>query len=242
MVQCPSCGGGLDVSSQHAGSFYNCPQCHQYIFIGLDGQPQQVQHEHDVEEISNSPSFGEPSNVFSNSDESVSNDIEHHYQDSDSAMGHGFSNEHSGEASGYAAVPSAQSHEPTGAVAAPDVDSRTETMTESALETPRAQQVVIETNKRFSDSADLSDLQSSATQEFGNAQVRLKIQNIDDAETKDAVFEALVDSKLDIQLEFLENRFKDGVIELDPINAVQASVIMKRLKFLGITLQIEQQP
>ena len=242
MVQCPSCGGMFDVQPQQAGSFASCPHCRQFIFIGMDGHPQQSHHseEFPVEGEAEAPALDQPvvdefSTVSSVEAPPPETPTDHapYLETTKPApwlASHDSVNTENNLEETHGEEPPSSSF------------SDASIGYESQNTIPKEQTKVLETARRFSDNADLNDLRISANEEQGSHQVRLVISLIDDLQTREAVFDAIVDSRLDIQRETVDARIHQGELALDPMSPVQASVIVKRLKFIGVQVAIEQLP
>ena len=255
MVQCPSCGGMFNIQPQQAGSFASCPHCRQFIFIGLDGQPQQSHHseEFPVEGEADAPSLDQPVvDEFSTiSSLEAPPHVDSTFSESSVETPMGIPMETPNPASWMASHDSVntennleETHVEETHGEEPPASSFSEASIgyESQTSMPSELVKVRETARRFSDNADLDDLRVSANDEQGSHQVRLVISLIDDLQTREAVFDAIVDSRLDIQRETVEARIHQGELALDPMSPVQASVIVKRLKFIGVQVAIEQLP
>ncbi len=94
-------------------------------------------------------------------------------------------------------------------------------------------------------SSDFSDVSEYANSELSTAReglylYTLTISDIDSAYLRKEIEEALTDVRFKWDRELLVNKIKDGVLVIENINAVKASVLVNRLKSLSVRVDWSQ--
>ena len=230
-ISCPRCGNSID---QDFGVI-TCNKCAAVLFVDMEGQAQ-ISGESSSGEASESsaaePSFGSeqpPSPDFS-------------FQP-DEALG-GPEINLSSQIESYQETP--QTEEPTPqSLSQPHFNHEEASMMYDAPLDPSHEAAVNPGNDFLSESvassyegsanslSEVSDF-GNVQQGFGQLSYRLVIENIDTGLIRDKVYEVLSDSKFQWDAKEILAQIEKGRLQLDQLNPVKASVLVKRLQSVSV--------
>jgi len=216
MAACPVCHNDIEITSQHHGTLYTCPHCSAVFFVDWSGQPEGAPPA--------SEELFKPDEPVVSEEYSPDPDYQQDFQLQD-------------------AVTSSS----TSATAEPEVAATHETSPTSEYDFSQPLDVMVTadpTEPVVSESAP-SGLDEIVN--FGNADLTQSafnytviISGIDSAAVYASVKEALNDSKFGWNLIQVMTQIKDGVLTIKSVNAVKASILVQRLKYLPVKVSWRQ--
>ncbi|RYZ79016.1 MAG: hypothetical protein EOP04_28545 [Proteobacteria bacterium] len=225
MAACPVCQSQVEITSQHYGTLYNCPRCNAVFFVDWEGQPEGAPPAEEplapVVGESFTPPVAEYQNEYSNDGqpETYQQNLEPaaEFENAEPAISEpvaAYATDQEIPAEDYNFdQPLGQTSDPTEPVGGPD-----------------------DNKSAFADIVD-----------FGNADVTqaafnytVTIAGIDTAAIYTAVKEALTDSKFGWNILQIMTQAKDGVLTIRSVNAVKASILIQRVKYLPVKVSWRQ--
>lgn len=213
MAACPVCHSQVEITSQHYGTLYNCPSCNAVFFVDWNGLPEEPSAEEELLTPTVDESFQQASADFPIEEptQTYQDNSETEFQ-SELPAAYASNEEHPPENYNFD-QPLGQIPDPTEPVGGP-----------------------AEPSNSFSDITDFGN--SDVTQAAFNYSVI--ISGIDSASIYAQVKEALTDSKFGWNINQVMSQAKDGVLTIRSVNAVKASILIQRVKYLPVKISWRQ--
>ncbi|WP_413289718.1 zf-TFIIB domain-containing protein [Bdellovibrio sp. HCB337] len=222
MAVCPVCQSEIQLTSQHHGTLFTCPSCSGVFFVDWNGNPEVAASE---SETGNTPIFEVPDAHTSLDGLETQYSPSPHF-DTPTIPEPGFP---------VAEEPAVIEEAPAYEEAPSDYDlsqplGMPETPIQESEPMPEAE------------SSGLSDIA-----DFGNADLSqsafnytLIISGIDSSALRAQIQEAITDSKFGWNVIQLMAQIKGGVLTIRSVNAVKASILMQRVKYLPVKVSWRQ--
>jgi hypothetical protein len=222
VANCPVCQSEIVITSQHFGTLYSCPKCSAVFFVDWGGQP---------EAAASTESFTEtasPAELFNDEGPAV--------------------NQFGGDPMGFESAPYEQEpvpHEeipveeppPSQAYEAAPVEEEASYDFSQPLEATPEPMTPLNP-----DSNPLSEITN-----FGNADLgqtafsyTIMISGIDSSAIRTQLQEAITDSKFGWNVIQVMAQIKGGVLTIKSVNAVKASILIQRVKYLPVKISWRQ--
>ncbi|MBC7370695.1 MAG: hypothetical protein H7326_03965, partial [Bdellovibrionaceae bacterium] len=232
MAACPVCQSQLEITAQHFGTLYNCPRCNAVFFVDWDGKPEGAPAEEESLAPVTGESFTPPANEFQNAPEHNFSSGSEPNVESFASQDQNYQQDQSFDANQSSEPPAAYATDEEVPVDNYDFD---QPLGQVADPTEPVGGPVSE-KSTFSEITD-----------FGNADVTqaafnytVTIAGIDTAVIYTQVKEALTDSKFGWNIIQIMTQAKDGVLTIRSVNAVKASILIQRVKYLPVKVSWRQ--
>lgn len=215
MANCPVCQSEIVITSQHFGTLFTCPKCSAVFFVDWGGQP----------EAENTPVFTE-------------------LPEKPPAV-----NEFGGDPMGFEAPPpyeqEAVPHEET-PVEEPATSYESSPAEEEAnydFSQPLGADIVPEPMPSLAaETSPLSDIADFGNADLGQAAFNytITISGIDSGALRNQIQEAISDAKFGWNVIQIMAQIKGGVLTIRSVNAVKASILIQRVKYLPVKISWRQ--
>jgi hypothetical protein len=220
MAACPVCQSEIEITSQHYGTLYTCPSCSAVFFVDWGGQPEGAPEQPETLEPvvgeAFSPPVPEPTTFEEYQEQPTSTSTQDY---------------------------SYQTPEETPAEV---LEESSEIPYDFSQPISEMHNFSADPTEPIADRAERGSLLSDITN-FANADVTqaafnytLTISGIDSAAVYQQVKEALTDSKFGWNIIQVMTQIKDGVLTIRSVNAVKASIIVQRIKYLPVKVSWRQ--
>lgn len=241
MANCPVCQSDISITAQHFGTLYTCPKCNAVFFVDWGGQPEAAASNESfaTNEIPEDSQTGTP--VFS--EVSSEEDVVDLLSDEGPAV-----NQFGGDPLNFEAAPYEQEPIPHEALppeeeapvyeAAPAEEDQNYDFSQplGAISTPEPMTPLTPEKDPLNDIAD-----------FGNADLgqaafnyTITIAGIDSGALRNQIQEAITDGKFGWNVIQLMAQIKGGVLTIRSVNAVKASILIQRVKYLPVKISWRQ--
>lgn len=226
MAQCPVCQSEIEIQSQHFGTLFTCPKCSAVFFVDWGGQPEAVSE--------NTPVYSEVPE-----------------EEAPAA------NHFGGEPLNFEATPYEQ--EPIPHEEIPSEESPVETVYENVSEEAELPPEEGPPSYDFSqplggeiapqpmsplgvEGNPIEDIASFGNADLGQAAFNytITISGIDSGSIRAQIQEALTDSKFGWNTIQIMAQIKGGVLTIKSVNAVKASILIQRVKYLPVKISWRQ--
>jgi len=223
---CPACHSEIEITSQHYGTLFTCPKCSGVFFVDWGGQPE-VPGEEPV--TGNTPVYSEAP-----VEEEIQN-LDTHYEPTPLPM-------MAGSSDFQIENPEPEQY-PEQEMEAPILSDDEASPYDFAQPLGQIQTPVQDpTEPTTSDSSDLSDIADFGNADLGQAAFNytLTISGIDSGVLRAQIQEAITDTKFGWNVIQMMTQIKGGVLTIRSVNAVKASILMQRVKYLPVKISWRQ--
>lgn len=241
MAQCPVCQSEIVITSQHFGTLFTCPKCNAVFFVDWGGQPEAVASSEtfgneeipDELQTSHTPVFSELPSEEETSGELLS--------DEGPAV-----NQFGGDPMNFEVAPYEQEPVPHEEIpveestpvyeSAPAEEANYDFSQPLGATTPQPMTPLEPESNPLSDIADFgnADLNQSALN------YTITISGIDSGALRTQIQEAITDSKFGWNVIQIMAQIKGGVLTIRSVNAVKASILIQRVKYLPVKISWRQ--
>lgn len=217
MAMCPICQSELEITAQHYGALYTCPKCSAVFFVDWEGRP---------ETAANDTLSGETSKE---STDEMPGDQE--------ASG--------GKSLIYSEAPGEEDF--VLPVETPPEEMPTFEESPSTYDFSQPLEAQENPSQSPPEPVENDDIDLSEIADFGNADLgqaafnyTFTISGIDSGSIRAQIEEALSDSKFNWNVIQLMAQINGGVLTIQSLNAVKASILMQRVKYLPVKVSWRQ--